>query len=37
MKSNDLIKIYAYGTSKNLISAKEKIRCSNIIRRSKND
>ena len=33
MKSIDSIKTYAYGTSKDLESEKEEIKCSNIIKR----
>ena len=32
MQSIDLIETYAYGTSKNLVSDKEEIKCSNIIK-----
>ena len=32
MKSNDSIETYAYGTSKDLYSEKEKIKCNNIIK-----
>ena len=35
MQSFDLIKKYAYGTSKDLVSEKEEIKCNNIIKRSK--
>ena len=35
MESIDSIKTYAYGTSKNLVSEKEEIKCSNIIKRYK--
>ena len=37
MQSIDLIKAYAYGTSKDLASQKEGIKCNNIIKRYKND
>ena len=33
MQSIDLIEPYAYGTSKDLVSEKEKIKCSNIMKR----
>ena len=33
MKSLDSIKTYAYGTSKDLVSKKEEIKCNNIILR----
>ena len=33
MQSIDLIKTYAYGTSKDLVSNKEEIKCNNIIKR----
>ena len=33
----DLIEIYAYGTSKDLVSEKDKIKCNNIINPYKND
>ena len=33
----DSIETYAYGTSKNLVSQKQDIKCSNIIKRSEND
>ena len=32
-----MIEAYAYGTSKNLISGKEVIKCDNIIKQYKND
>ena len=32
MQSIDSIKTYAYGTSKNLISEKEEIKCNNILK-----
>ena len=35
MESMDSIETYAYGTSKNLVSEKEEIKCSNIIKRYK--
>ena len=35
MESIDSIKTYAYGTSKNLVSEKEEIKCSSIIKRYK--
>ena len=35
MKSTDSIKIYAYGTSKDLVSEKEEIKRNNIIKQSK--
>ena len=31
MKSFDLIETYAYGTTKDLVSEKEKIKCNNLI------
>ena len=37
MQSIDLIETYAYETSKDLTSEKEEIKCSNIIKRQKND
>ena len=37
MQSIDLIETYAYGTSKDLVSEKEEIKCNNIIKRYKND
>ena len=37
MQSIDSIKTYAYGTSKDLVSEKEEIKCSNITKRYKND
>ena len=37
MQSIDSIEIYAYGTSKDLVSQKEEIKCNNIIKRYKND
>ena len=36
MPSIDLIEKYAYGTSKDLVSEKEKIKYNNIIRQYKN-
>ena len=35
MESIDSIEIYVYGTSKNLVSEKEEIKCSNMIKRYK--
>ena len=35
MQSIDLIETYAYGTSKDLVSDKEEIKCDNIIKRYK--
>ena len=32
MQSIDSIEIYAYGTSKDLVSQKEEIKCNNIIK-----
>ena len=37
MKSIDSIKSYAYGTSKDLVSKTEEIKCNNIIQRYKNN
>ena len=37
MQSIDLIETYAYGTNKDPVSKKEEIKCSNIIKRHKND
>ena len=37
MQSPDSIDTYAYGTSKDLVSEKEEIKCKNIIQRYKND
>ena len=37
MRSIDLIETYAYGTSKDLIYKKEKIKRENIIKQYKND
>ena len=36
MLSIDSIETYAYGTSKDLVSEKEEIRCNNIIKQHKN-
>ena len=36
MQSIDSIEIYPYGTSKDLVSKKEDIKCSNIIKLYKN-
>ena len=33
MQSIDSIEIYTYGTSKNLVSDKDEIKCNNIIKR----
>ena len=33
MESIDLIETYAYGTTKDLVSAKEDIKCNNMIKR----
>ena len=35
MKSLDSIETYTYGTSKDLVSKKEEIKCNNIIKRYK--
>ena len=35
MQSIESIEIYAYGTSKDLVSEKEEIRCNDIIKRYK--
>ena len=35
MKSIDSIETYAYGTSKDLVSEKQEIKCSNIIKQYK--
>ena len=35
MQSIDLIETYAYGTSKDLVSEKEEIKCNNIIKQYK--
>ena len=37
MQSIDLIETYAYGMGKYLVSEKEETKCSNIIKRYKND
>ena len=37
MQSIDSIRTYAYGTSKDLVTEKEEIKCNNIIKRYKND
>ena len=37
MGSIDSIKTYEYGTSKNLVSKKEQVKCNNIIKWYKND
>ena len=37
MQLTDSIETYAYGTSKDVVSKKEEIKCSNIIKRYKND
>ena len=37
MQSIDLLKSYAYGTIKDLVSAKEEIKCNNIVKRYTND
>ena len=37
MQSTDSIETYAYETSKDLVSEKEEIKCSNIIERYKRD
>ena len=37
MQSIDSVETYAYGTSKDLVSEKEVIKCNNIIKRYKND
>ena len=37
MQSTDLIETYIWGMSKVLVSEKEEIKCSNIIKRYKND
>ena len=37
MQSIDSIQTYAYGTSKDLVSEKEEIKCSNIKNVTKND
>ena len=37
MQSIDSIETYTYGTSKDLVSDKDEIKCNNIIKRHKND
>ena len=37
IQSIDSIETYAYGTSKDLVSEKEVIKCNNIIKQYKND
>ena len=37
MQSIDSKETYAYGTSKDLVSEKEEIKCSNIIKQYRND
>ena len=37
MQSINLIETYAYGTSKDLVSKEEEIKCNNLIKRCKND
>ena len=37
MQSIDSMETYVYGTSKDLVSGKEKIKCINIIKGYKND
>ena len=37
MQSIDLIKTYAYGKNKNIVSEKEEIKCNNIIKQCKTD
>ena len=37
MQSIELIEAYAYGTSKDLVSEKEQIKCNNIIKPCKSD
>ena len=37
MQSIDSIETYAYGTSKDLVSGKEEIKCNGIVKRYKND
>ena len=37
MQSIDSIETYAYGTSKDLVSEKNVIKCDNIIKQYKND
>ena len=36
MQSIDSLETYAYGTSKDVVSEKEEIKCNNIIERYKN-
>ena len=37
MQSIDSIETYAYGTSKDVVSEKEDIKCNKIIKQNKND
>ena len=37
MQSNDLIEIYGYGTSKDLVSEKKEIKYKNVIKQYKNN
>ena len=37
IQSIDLIETFAYGTSKDLVSKKQEIKCNNIIKQYKND
>ena len=37
MQSIESIETYAYGSSKDLVSEKEEIKCNNIIKRCKNN
>ena len=37
MQSIDSIETYAYGMSKDLLSGKQELKCTNIIKRHKND
>ena len=37
MQSIDSIEIYKYGTTKNLVTKKEEIKCNNIIKQYKNN
>ena len=37
MQLNDLIETYAHRMSKDIVSEKEEVKCSNIIKRSEND
>ena len=37
MQSIDLIKTYAYGINKNIVSEKEEIKCNNITKQCKTD